>query len=204
MTPLFRAPRGRLGLQFRLRLPPLLGFEREAPRFLGASPFFALANEPLPLDGPPRFHLRYPLGFLFLPTVLILQPALAKEIDEAEAFVLLVGENGLGPWQTLEYYEARDKLVKLPQFPVVLLLPDGHAAPGLPFLRQLHWIVSAGAAHRRRGWRWGTARQTNSSQRLIRLNRRNFDERDHCRGTRARLPSVRGATILRFALIMQN
>jgi hypothetical protein len=29
------------------------------------------------------------------------------------------------------------------EFPVVLMLLDGHAAPGLPFLLQLHWIVSA-------------------------------------------------------------
>jgi TIR domain len=71
------------------------------------------------------------------------QPALAKGIEEADAFVLLVGEKGLGPWQTLEYYEAHDKHVKSPKFPVVLMLLDGHAAPGLPFLRQLHWIVSA-------------------------------------------------------------
>jgi formylglycine-generating enzyme required for sulfatase activity len=71
------------------------------------------------------------------------QPALAKGIDEADAFVLLVGEKGLGPWQTLEFYEANDKHVKSPEFPVVLMLLDGHAAPGLPFLRQLHWIVSA-------------------------------------------------------------
>ena len=71
------------------------------------------------------------------------QPALAKGIDEADAFVLLVGEKGLGPWQTLEYYEAHDKHVKSPEFPVVLMLLDGHAAPGLPFLRQLHWIVTA-------------------------------------------------------------
>jgi formylglycine-generating enzyme required for sulfatase activity len=71
------------------------------------------------------------------------QPALAKGIDEADAFVLLVGEKGLGPWQTLEFYEAHDKHVKSPEFPVVLMLLDGQAAPGLPFLRQLHWIVSA-------------------------------------------------------------
>ena len=71
------------------------------------------------------------------------QPALAKGIDEADAFVLLVGEKGLGPWQTLEYYEAHDKHVRSPEFPVVLMLLDGHAAPGLPFLRLLHWIVSA-------------------------------------------------------------
>jgi formylglycine-generating enzyme required for sulfatase activity len=71
------------------------------------------------------------------------QPALAQGIHEADAFVLLVGENGLGPWQTLEYYEAHDKHVKSPGFPVVVMLLDGHAAPGLPFLRQLHWIVTA-------------------------------------------------------------
>ena len=71
------------------------------------------------------------------------QPALAKEIAEADAFVLLVGEKGLGPWQALEYYEALDKRVRSPEFPVVLMLLDGQAAPGLPFLRQLHWIVTA-------------------------------------------------------------
>jgi formylglycine-generating enzyme required for sulfatase activity len=74
------------------------------------------------------------------------QPALAEGIDEADAFVLLVGEKGAGPWQTLEYYEALDKRAKSSKFPVVLMLLDGHAAPGLPFLRQLHWIVSADPA----------------------------------------------------------
>ena len=39
-------------------------------------------------------------------------PELAKEIAEATAFVLLVGENGLGPWQVIEYYEALDRRVK--------------------------------------------------------------------------------------------
>jgi TIR domain len=71
------------------------------------------------------------------------QQALADGIQEADAFVLLVGEKGLGRWQTLEYYEACDKRVKSSLFPVVLLLREGCTAPGLPFLRQLHWIVSA-------------------------------------------------------------
>jgi hypothetical protein len=66
------------------------------------------------------------------------QPALAQEIAEADAFVLLIGEHGLGPWQSTEFYEAHDKRVKSPNFPVVLILLKGHAAPGLPFLRQLH------------------------------------------------------------------
>src|SRR5579862_2854584 len=69
-------------------------------------------------------------------------PQLAQEIDEATAFILFVGSKGIGPWQVLEYYEALDKRVKNPNFPVVLLLLEGQPAPGLPFLRQLHWIVS--------------------------------------------------------------
>ena len=74
------------------------------------------------------------------------QPALAEEIAQATAFVLLVGEKGLGPWQVVEYYEALDKRVKAPDFPIVLMLLDGQSAPGLPFLRQLHWIISADPA----------------------------------------------------------
>ena len=74
------------------------------------------------------------------------QPALARGIAWANAFVLLIGEKGLDPWQTLEYYEALDKHVISPEFPMVLMLLDGQEAPGLPFLRQLHWIVSADPA----------------------------------------------------------
>ena len=59
-----------------------------------------------------------------------------------DAFVLVVGDRGLGPWQLLEYYEALDRRVKAPGFPIILLLLDGQPAPGLPFLRQLHWIVA--------------------------------------------------------------
>jgi formylglycine-generating enzyme required for sulfatase activity len=36
--------------------------------------------------------------------------------------------------------------LKGPGFPVVLMLLDGQPAPGLPFVRQLHWIVSADPA----------------------------------------------------------
>jgi formylglycine-generating enzyme required for sulfatase activity len=70
-------------------------------------------------------------------------PALAEEIAQATGFVLFVGPNGLGPWQTIEYYEAYDRRVKERDFPVVLVLLDGQPAPGLPFLRQVHWIVTA-------------------------------------------------------------
>jgi hypothetical protein len=44
---------------------------------------------------------------------------LAAEIAEANAFILLVGEKGLGPWQVLEYDEALDKRVTSPDFPIV-------------------------------------------------------------------------------------
>src|SRR6266446_7704152 len=73
-------------------------------------------------------------------------PELAREIAEATAFVLLVGEKGIGPWQAMEYYEALDRRVKQHDFPVVLVLLDGQSAPGLPFLRQLHWVITADPA----------------------------------------------------------
>ena len=44
--------------------------------------------------------------------------ALAEEIAQADAFILLVGEKGVGDWQVLEYDEALDKRVKFPDFPV--------------------------------------------------------------------------------------
>ena len=38
--------------------------------------------------------------------------ALAEEIAQADAFVLLVGDKGIGDWQELEYDEAFEKRVK--------------------------------------------------------------------------------------------
>src|ERR1700730_13212665 len=73
-------------------------------------------------------------------------PELARAIAEATVFVLLVGEKGIGPWQIMEYYEALDRRVKQHDFPVVLVLLDGQPAPGLPLLRQLHWIITSGPA----------------------------------------------------------
>jgi hypothetical protein len=67
---------------------------------------------------------------------------LAQEIKDATAFILLVGERGLGPWQVLEYDEALDKRVKLPDFPLIVVLLEGQTAPGLPFLRGLHCIIT--------------------------------------------------------------
>jgi formylglycine-generating enzyme required for sulfatase activity len=67
---------------------------------------------------------------------------LAREIEEADAFILLVGERGLGDWQVLEYDEALDKRVTSPDFPLIVVLLKGQTAPGLPFLRRLHWIIT--------------------------------------------------------------
>ena len=68
--------------------------------------------------------------------------ALAEGIAQADAFILLVGEKGVGDWQELEYDEAIDKRVKFPDFPVILVLLEGQTAPGLSFLRRLHWIIT--------------------------------------------------------------
>src|SRR3984893_8741852 len=69
--------------------------------------------------------------------------ALAEEIAKANAFILLVGEKGIGDWQVLEYDEALDKLAKsASDFPLIVVLLEGQTAPGLPFLRRLHWIIT--------------------------------------------------------------
>jgi formylglycine-generating enzyme required for sulfatase activity len=68
---------------------------------------------------------------------------LAQEIAEASGFILLIGESGIGKWQVPEYYEAHDRWVNAPtEFPLVVVLLEGQTAPGLPFLRQLHWIIT--------------------------------------------------------------
>ena len=69
-------------------------------------------------------------------------PQLAEEIAGSTAFALLVGENGIGPWQVMEYYEALDRRVKEPNYPVILILSAKRPAPGLPFAHQLHWVLT--------------------------------------------------------------
>jgi formylglycine-generating enzyme required for sulfatase activity len=68
---------------------------------------------------------------------------LAQEIAEANAFILLIGSAGIGNWQIPEYDEALDRWVKSGRtFPLIVVLLEGQSAPGLSFLRQLHWIVT--------------------------------------------------------------
>jgi hypothetical protein len=68
--------------------------------------------------------------------------ALAQAIEEPDAFVLVVTERGVGPWQEVEYDAAFDRYVKSRDFPVVLMLLERQPAPRLSFLEQLHWIVT--------------------------------------------------------------
>ena len=67
---------------------------------------------------------------------------LAEKIEESSAFILLVGEKGLGDWQVMEYYEALDRRAKEPSYPIILILSAKRPAPGLPFARQLHWVLT--------------------------------------------------------------
>jgi TIR domain len=47
---------------------------------------------------------------------------IAAEVSDATAFLLLVGASGIGPWQVMEYYEAVDRRVRDPNFPIVQCL----------------------------------------------------------------------------------
>jgi hypothetical protein len=68
---------------------------------------------------------------------------LAQEIADSTAFILLVGSAGIGKWQVPEYDEALDKWVNSERkFPLIVVVLERQTAPGLPFLRQLHWIVT--------------------------------------------------------------
>jgi hypothetical protein len=67
---------------------------------------------------------------------------LAEQIEGATAFILLVGEKGLGDWQVMEYYEALDRRAHQPDYPIIFVLSAKRPAPGLPFARQLHWVLT--------------------------------------------------------------
>src|SRR5215475_3883678 len=54
--------------------------------------------------------------------------SLADEIAQADAFILLAGEMGVGKWQELEYDQAFERRVEFPDFPVILVLLEGQTA----------------------------------------------------------------------------
>jgi TIR domain-containing protein len=67
-------------------------------------------------------------------------PKLADEIAAAEAFLLLIGPQGIGPWQKVEYFTAFDRHVNEKAFALVAVIAAGAQAPGLSFLRSLNWV----------------------------------------------------------------
>ena len=69
-------------------------------------------------------------------------PKLAEEIAEAQSFLLLIGPNGIGPWQEVEYFTAFDRHVKDKSFAVVPAIV-GAEALGLPFLRTLNLVEAS-------------------------------------------------------------
>jgi hypothetical protein len=67
-------------------------------------------------------------------------PKLADEIGAVDAFVLLIGPKGIGPWQEVEYYAAFDRHVGDRRFGLVPVLAADAQVPGLPFLRSLNRV----------------------------------------------------------------
>src|SRR5262249_49969156 len=67
-------------------------------------------------------------------------PKLAEAIAEAQSFLLLIGPNGVGPYQEVEYFRAFDRHTKDKSFALVPATVAGAIAPGLPFLRDLNWV----------------------------------------------------------------
>jgi WD40 repeat protein len=66
-----------------------------------------------------------------------------EELKAADALLLLIGPNGVGPWQSVEYSAAFDRHVAHPDFAVVPVIAAGAHAPGLPFLRTLNWVEAS-------------------------------------------------------------
>ena len=74
------------------------------------------------------------------------RPKLAESIRSADAFLLLLGPNGVGPWQEVEYHEAFARRVEDKSFALVPVIADRSTASGLPFLRRLNWVLAADTA----------------------------------------------------------
>jgi hypothetical protein len=68
--------------------------------------------------------------------------ALDREMVESDAVLLLLG-NRVGPWQEIEYLAARDLQVSSPgQRPRIVPVVKADSIPGLPFLNQLHLLLT--------------------------------------------------------------
>ncbi len=95
------------------------------------------------------------VSVIFAPTGMLAGGAwfeqLANELDAADAFILLIGNNGVGKWQRLEYAKAYDRRVGSGYaFPLIIVLLEGPPPPtDLPFLEQLHRIVTPDPASKK-------------------------------------------------------
>lgn len=71
---------------------------------------------------------------------------LARRIAEADAFIFLIGEKGIGPWQLVEWHDAFERRTVTGRPVLLPVLSGGAVAPGLAFLKQVHWLVLADPA----------------------------------------------------------
>lgn len=65
---------------------------------------------------------------------------IANGIAKSDGFLLLIGPNGIGTWQEVEFSIALDRNVQDSSFPVVPVIAGGGPVPGFSFLRNLNWI----------------------------------------------------------------
>src|SRR5262249_51330713 len=70
-------------------------------------------------------------------------PKIFSRIADADSVLFLIGPEGIGPWQEVEYWTAFQRHVdergKMPLVPVIAANAE---APGLAGLRSLNWIVA--------------------------------------------------------------
>jgi WD40 repeat protein len=71
-------------------------------------------------------------------------PRIFQRIAEADSFLFLIGRNGIGAWQEVEYWTALQRHVEEPgKFPLVPVIAENSEAPGLAGLRGLNWVVAS-------------------------------------------------------------
>jgi WD40 repeat protein len=70
-------------------------------------------------------------------------PRIFQRIAEADCFLFLIGRNGIGPWQEVEYWTALQRHIEEPgKLPLVPVIAENSEAPGLAGLRGLNWVVA--------------------------------------------------------------
>src|ERR1700722_12984352 len=76
-------------------------------------------------------------------------PKIDEELKAADALLLLIGPNGVGPWQSVEYSAAFDRHVARPDFAVVPVIAAAPHAQVLPFCVPLTWAKARLSARTR-------------------------------------------------------